>query len=197
MTEVRESVYRKNAQVSHIYGVRPTAPRFRKDLSDSQRDSFANLLLLCLPHHGEVDDRKTGEQLYPPAMLFSWKKAHEGSNAKPLAALGTLREDDLDELLASVFTPPLERLEAIAERLEKTGTVTEGTAQELKQIVDVLRETPSLDGSTASRLMEAAEIFSSTNLSETARQLSNAAEVLDARRLEAAADKLMRASEYL
>ncbi len=125
MTEVRESVYRKNAQVSHIYGVRPTAPRFRKDLSDSQRDSFANLLLLCLPHHGEVDDRKTGEQLYPPAMLFSWKKAHEGSNAKPLAALGTLREDDLDELLASVFTPPLERLEAIAERLEKTGTVTE------------------------------------------------------------------------
>ncbi len=53
--EVRPGVYQKNSQVAHIYGVRPGAPRYRRDMPAGERDSFANLLLLCTAHHEEVD----------------------------------------------------------------------------------------------------------------------------------------------
>jgi hypothetical protein len=45
--EVRPGVYQKNAQVAHIYGIRPGTPRYRPDMPARERDSFANLLLLC------------------------------------------------------------------------------------------------------------------------------------------------------
>lgn len=69
--EVRPGAYRKNAQIAHIYGVR--APRYKKGLSKEERDAFSNLLLLCLAHHSEVDDKKTVEKLYPPELLREWK----------------------------------------------------------------------------------------------------------------------------
>jgi hypothetical protein len=84
VVEIRTGVYRKNAQIGHIYGVRPGAPRFQASLLDHERDAFTNLLLLCLPHHAEVDDKKTGERLYPPDLLRGWKVNHEGSNGQAL-----------------------------------------------------------------------------------------------------------------
>jgi hypothetical protein len=36
-----------------------------------ERDSFANLLLLCTAQHEEVDG-KNGEDLYPPETLREW-----------------------------------------------------------------------------------------------------------------------------
>ena len=63
------------------------------------------MLLLCLPHHSEVDDRLTGERFYPPEVLRKWKADHEGSNALALAALGSVDEDILIEMLLDVFTP--------------------------------------------------------------------------------------------
>ncbi len=48
IVEVRAGVCRKNAQIGHIYGVKPGAPRLRADTPDEERDAFANLLLLCL-----------------------------------------------------------------------------------------------------------------------------------------------------
>ena len=45
--EVRPGVYQKNSQVAHIYGIRPGTPRYRPDMPARERDSFANLLLLC------------------------------------------------------------------------------------------------------------------------------------------------------
>lgn len=86
-----------------------------------ERDSFKNLLLLCMPHHTEVDDKKTGEQLYPPDVLEEWKLKHEGSNGPALAALGPIDPEQLIDLLTTTFTPPLDRLEAITQRLEETA----------------------------------------------------------------------------
>ena len=78
--EIRPGVYRKNAQIAHIHGVR--APRYDPMLTVEQCAAFSNLLLLCLPHHSEVDDRKTGEKLYPPELLRKWKADHEGVTAR-------------------------------------------------------------------------------------------------------------------
>jgi hypothetical protein len=59
VVEVRAGVYSKHAQITHIRGVR--APQYDPALSRVACASFTNLLILCLPHHGEVDDKKTGE----------------------------------------------------------------------------------------------------------------------------------------
>jgi len=179
VVETRPGVYRKNAWVSHIYGVRPHAARYQAGLRQQERDSFTNLLLLCLPHHEEVDDEKTGEQLYPPELLRQWKTDHEGSNGPLLAQLGAVDPDQVIELLTAAFTPPLDRLEVITKRLEQTGVVTAETVSELRQVLAVMATTAEgADTQTARSLSFAADVFSSGSFHTSARQLALAAEIL-------------------
>ena len=181
IVEVRPGVYQKNATIAHIYGVAPNAPRYRGGLPAEQRDAFSNLLLLCLAHHNEVDDRKTGEQLYPPEKLREWKTVREGVHGPALAALGTISEERLTELLVGAFTPPLERLQEITEQLERTGTLSATTVTELRQILDMLSSTADgVDARTAAGLAYAAEIFGTIHFSRMVRALEHAAEVLPA-----------------
>lgn len=67
-------------------------------MSDEERRAFSNLILLCKPHHEEIDARH--REKYPPEILLKWKRRHEGSNLQPLAELGAVPEDDLAKLLA-------------------------------------------------------------------------------------------------
>lgn len=142
MFEVRPGVYRKNVQIAHIYGVRPEAARYRHGMPDSERDAFKHLLLLCLPHHAEVDDRITGESLYPPDKLLKWKQESEGGNKAVLDSLGPVDENLLMDAMADAFEPPIKRLEAIAEQLERTGTLNANSVEELRDIISVLTENP-------------------------------------------------------
>jgi hypothetical protein len=177
VVEIRRGIYRKNAQIAHIKGVR--APRYDPRLSADECAAFSNLLLLCLPHHAEVDDRKTGEKLYPPDLLRKWKTEHEGSNGAALAALGSIDEDSFTELLLDAFTPPIKRLQQIADQLEKTGTLNAQTVMDLRQVVDLMASSPAgPDAHTAGLLIAAAEMYSSMGFPETVRQLSEAAELL-------------------
>ncbi|MFI6458500.1 hypothetical protein ACIBF6_44010 [Streptosporangium amethystogenes] len=71
--EVRPGVYKKNAQIAHIYGVQPGSARHRPchtPEEEQKRDSFRDLILLCPAHHAKVDDKKTGADLYPLELLF-------------------------------------------------------------------------------------------------------------------------------
>lgn len=175
--EVRPGVYRKNAQIAHIRGVR--APRYDPALSAEECAAFSNLLILCLPHHGEVDDKKTADKLYPPDLLWQWKTSHEGGNGPALAALGPIDEDSLTELLLAVFTPPVKRLQQIADQLEKTGTLNAETVMQLRQVVNVLTSTPSgPDSQTAAMLADAAEIYGSHTFRQAAAQVAEAADLL-------------------
>jgi hypothetical protein len=179
VVEVRTGVYRKNAQIAHIRGVR--APRHDPALTPEQCNAFSNLLVLCLPHHGEVDDKITGEKLYPPELLWRWKTEHEGGNGPALAALGSVDEDTLTELLLEVFDPPVKRLEKIADQLEKTGTLNAQAMVQLRQVVDVLASTPAgPDTRTAALLAQAADIFSTSGFRASAASLATAADILPA-----------------
>jgi hypothetical protein len=179
VVEIRAGVYRKNAQIGHIYGVRPGAARFSERVPDEVRDSFTNLLLLCLPHHGEVDDKKTGAKLYPPQMLREWKTRHEGSNGPALAVLGQVDDDSIAELLTDAFSPPIERLQSIARQLEETGTLNAAAVQELQQVVRVMRDSPAgPDSRTALMFAEAADVLATSSFSTAAYQLSTASDLL-------------------
>lgn len=176
--EVRPGVYQKNSQVAHIYGIRPGTPRYRPDIPARERDSFANLLLLCTAHHTEIDG-KNGEGLYSPETLRGWKDQHEGAAGSVLKNLTVSSTDALMRKLTEIAEPPLERLETITLRLEETGTVTAETVAELRQIISTMSMTsPTADARTAARLSYAAEVLGADNLRTAARQLAHAADVL-------------------
>jgi hypothetical protein len=194
--EVRPGIYRKNAQVAHIRGVR--AGRYDGSMTVEECNAFSNLLLLCLAHHAEVDDRKTGEKLYPPEVLHGWKTEHEGTNGPALAALGSIDEDSLTELLLDVFDPPLQRLEKIAKQLEQTGTLNARTVTQLRQVVDVMTSTPvGPDLRTARALAFAADVFSTHAFQNAATALGQAADILPlyAQRMGSSATKMIQAAD--
>lgn len=130
-----------------------------------------NLLLLCLPHHEDVDDERTGEENYPPILLKEWKTKHEGSNGPSLANLGSINPDDLTDLLTATFTPPLDRLEAITRRLEETGEANAATITELRQVVDVMTSGGGIDAQTARSLAFAADVLGNSGFITSARLL--------------------------
>ena len=81
-----------------------------------------------------------------------------------------------------MFTQPIERLQAIAEQLEKTGTLTGETVTELRQIVNVLADTPTSPDSRAAALLSfAAEVSGGSNFSAPAESLVTAADMLPGR----------------
>lgn len=203
VVQVRPGVYRKNAQIAHIRGVR--APRYDPALTPAQCASFTNLLILCLPHHGEVDDKKTGEKLYPVARLTRWKTGHEGADGPALAALGQVDEETMARLLTQVFSPPAERLELIADQLERTGTLTASTLVQLRQVVQVMNAGPArTSADTANMLAYAAGVFSRTRFRDAVLALGQAADTMSStamadqiKELRAIADGLNRAAARL
>lgn len=180
--EVRPGVYKKNAQIAHIYAVKPGAARYRECRTreeERERDSFKNLILLCLAHHAAVDDKENGEELYPPELLLEWKRKHEGEHGPQLARIGPISEEFLANVLTAVFTPPVTRLERIADQLERTGSLNSEALTELRQIIAVMQDGPvGPNAQTARNLAYAADIFANLNLSNAARQLYHASDVL-------------------
>ena len=95
-------------------------------------------------------------------MLRKWKTDYEGRNRTALAALGQIDEESLTQLLVDAFTPPIRRLQQIADQLEKTGTLNAQTVMELRQVVKVMASSPAgRDAHITNMLAEAAEIYSS------------------------------------
>ena len=169
--EVRPGQFQKNSQIAHIYGVRPGAPRYRADLPAEIRDSFENLLLLCLAHHEEVDG-KDGEKRYLPELLRKWKVQHEGADNAVLDRLRVLDTDALMSLLTQIAEPPVKRLEAIVGRLEETHTVTAETVAELKAIIAMMSDTGiGVDRATVEGLAHAAEVLNPSDLKAAAAGL--------------------------
>jgi hypothetical protein len=81
-------------QIAHIRDAKE-GNRYDPDMSDEERRSFPNLILLCKPHHDLVDKR-CPEQ-YPTATLTSWKRTVE--QGVDVSALAELRDDELDGAL--------------------------------------------------------------------------------------------------
>lgn len=59
---------------AHIIGDKPGAARVKSPLTDEQRDSYHNLILLCPTHHTEID---SNESDWPPERLHLAKSEHE------------------------------------------------------------------------------------------------------------------------
>lgn len=73
-------------EIAHIEASSNTGPRANPKLSALDRDSYANLIILCPTHHSMVD--KNHEE-YPSEMLHSWKKNAEQATASRLSVGAT------------------------------------------------------------------------------------------------------------
>ena len=62
------------AEISHISAASPGGPRYDSSLSDDQRRSCENLIILCPTHHALIDERP---DLFGIQSLVEMKKAHE------------------------------------------------------------------------------------------------------------------------
>lgn len=63
-------------EMAHICGDKPGANRHDVGQTDSQRDDYENLILLCPTHHTLID-RKENEAVYTVEILHAMKAEHE------------------------------------------------------------------------------------------------------------------------
>ncbi|MBV9485905.1 MAG: hypothetical protein JO246_07590 [Frankiaceae bacterium] len=83
--------------IAHIYDANP-GNRYREDMTDAERKAFANLILLCGPHHEEVDKRHP--ENFSAGLLLQWKRDKE-STYGDTAELAALSEGQLAAALVS------------------------------------------------------------------------------------------------
>jgi hypothetical protein len=86
-----------NVEIAHIQGANPGSPRYDQSMTDDERRSFPNLILLCKPHHELVDKRHPDS--YPPDLLRKWKAQREAAARIDASALSMIAEDRIIELI--------------------------------------------------------------------------------------------------
>ena len=62
------------SEMAHIRGEKPDSARYDKTMTDEERQSYANLMVMCPKCHKEIDD---DEQKYTVNMLKQMKAEHE------------------------------------------------------------------------------------------------------------------------
>lgn len=82
-------------EIAHIRGVRPTAARFDKSMTNEERRGYENLLLLCPTHHTQVD-ATAGRLAHTVQELEQIKRDHEARFRRVIAVLAEMEEQYLD-----------------------------------------------------------------------------------------------------
>ncbi|MCX4828742.1 hypothetical protein OG746_08390 [Streptomyces sp. NBC_01016] len=181
---------RLNLEIAHIRAFEEGGKRFDSEWSISERNGFANLILLCHPHHKEIDGTKSDQ--YPIDVLESWKREREADGLSALAGLGDLTEHRLGEMISEAQTSLVDRIEPALEEFGKFAPELAALLKvTLKELADprvhgfglsedeVNALSRSSDGlshlqDTAFLLSEAAQKL--THLQDTASLLSDAAQ---------------------
>jgi len=130
-------------QIAHIRGAFPGSCRYEASMSDDQRRDLPNLLLLCDPHHPQVDSKER-EKTYTREVLERWKAQRE---ADPRAALQRLREVTpaaLRDIVADGLKQHDTRLLGAIERLEasdrEAAVLMRGLVDELAEAYSRMRQ---------------------------------------------------------
>jgi hypothetical protein len=125
-----------NVEIAQIRGADPDGPRYVAGLSDEDRNSFRNLLLLCVPHRRIVD---RDPRAHPVELLETWVPAGNDT----LDDLGPMTAAGLEHLLTSAFWTAKEQVADALLLLEKTDSEA---AQLLRHLLDGLYDQRSRYG---------------------------------------------------
>lgn len=128
-------------EIAHIRGAKPGSARYDPNMTDAERAAYANLILLCVPHHKLVD--RVEPEKYPAEMLAEWKVSNEGADSvESLRAVATdVNLTDLIEEVAARLTPIRKvSVELVAGLFTGDGATT----SPIDQMVAILRLNPQL-----------------------------------------------------
>jgi len=191
-----------NAEIAHIRAINRGGKRFDGTWSVPERNSFKNLLLLCVPHHTTIDGARSDD--YPKELLVKWKADREGDSIEALEGLTGLTETRLGEMLAEAQGEFLDQVRPALAEFSKTAPELAGL---LSTLLDELAD-PRIHGFGISP--DAIEMFSHSarslgSFEDNVHVLANAADKLGgledntavlmeaARRLQAAASAIQSA----
>ena len=88
-------------EMAHVISAGDKGPRAEKDMTDEQRATYENLILLCPNCHTKIDK---AEEDFPVDLLIEWKTHHKETIAK---AFGCTKYDSREEV-RSVLEPLLD-----------------------------------------------------------------------------------------
>lgn len=149
--------WRTNAHVAHICGLNMTSARFDESMPVPERNSFGTLLLLCKPHHDQVDS-KALEKKFPKETLIFWKKDREGEYGNDLLELGTVTEGMLKGWMADAIA---DTRNEIADAFDRLQDVSSTFIASLKQAALDFFDLPYLDPEDIRSLHYTATVFQS------------------------------------
>ncbi|MER7794707.1 hypothetical protein [Streptomyces sp. NPDC097640] len=179
-------------EIAHVRAFEEGGKRFDPSWSVKERNGFDNLILLCNPHHEEVDGPDS--EKYPVKVLLGWKDAREADGLDALAGLGELTKAELGEMIATAQSEVVDRLGPALDEFAKTAPEL---AALLKVVVKELAD-PRVHGFGISEdgitmLHKSARTFA--NLEDSANVPAKAADSL--RNLEDSANVLASAARSL
>ena len=196
-----------NVEIAHIRAKESTGARYDTSMTLTARDSFDNLMLLCIPHHKVIDNVATQGD-YPVPLLHQWKCKREGDIAAELRdwkGLHGLTEEKLQDILSDVVSAAKEE---ILEAIDELAVVNKEVAGLVRGLVDERFSIPYPSEDTVGMLALAADrlrhlednaglLYQTSqplkNLDGTLSQLADVTERLEEQQLYRAASTLMEA----
>jgi hypothetical protein len=160
---------RCNVHKSHIRGLNKGSARFVSSYPVADRNSFANLTLLCKPHHDEVDKPPT-DRKYPIEMLLEWKHERELGAELDLSGLAKLSGDDLLAGLTDVVRQAEQRILAAVQAVDDKSQATHDM---VRILLDESFQRPYLDAEAVESLASSAQAL--RHLEDTAPMLDHSA----------------------
>ena len=124
-------------EIAHIRGAYLGSARHDSSMSDDQRRDLPNLMLLCNPHHDEVDAK---EEIYTLLILNRWKAQRESDPREALKRLREVSPSGLRKIVAEGLEQHDAKLLRALDRLE---TKDREAASLMRSLVDELAESYS------------------------------------------------------
>ena len=155
-------------QIAHIRAAFADGPRYDETMTDDQRRDLPNLLLLCDPHHHEVDDEKNIE-IYTTEVIHRWKKQRESDPREALRRLREVTPTGLRKIVADALEDHDMKL---LQTLDRLSASDREAADLMRSLVDELTE-------AYSRLRQSLDPDLVYSLGKSVQELRQIAPVLD------------------
>lgn len=191
----KDDEYFVEVHIAHICALEPGGLRCDKNMSDSQRNSFGNLILLC-PRDHYLIDRSPRSHEYTIEVLHRWKRDREGTlseqlNVRELDGIGTEQlQEALTEIILDSKDEVTEALDKLEDLSKRNLGISKQTADMVRSLVSEAWDRPYIDRDAIASLQQSSRILS--HLPDSADTLAIAANRL--RELPDSANTLMRAA---
>lgn len=102
-----------DVQIAHIAAAEPGGPRFDASMTDEQRRSIDNLILLCQAHHNLVDKVRPTD--FSADDLRQWKSENEDAALRSALSDANVNDANLEQILMAIASARSPARDAIVE----------------------------------------------------------------------------------